>query len=148
MRELEKREIPEKIRRLVASSGTIPTCENSGVTWPRIEPGSTWWEASFLTSQPPRALHPMRVIEVSRKQRRNKRAEETGEPRENPPTNGIVRHDSDMRKTGVTRPGIEPGSPWWENSSQMVSCFAESHSHTYLHRVTAPPTGIQAHDKC
>ncbi|KAJ8867221.1 hypothetical protein PR048_031019 [Dryococelus australis] len=36
--------------------------------------------------------------------------------RENPPTNGIVQHDSHMRKSGVTRPGTEPGSPWWEAS--------------------------------
>ncbi|KAJ8889047.1 hypothetical protein PR048_008541 [Dryococelus australis] len=41
---------------------------------------------------------------------------ETGNLRENPLTNGIVRHDSHMRKSGVTRPGIEPGSPWWEAS--------------------------------
>ncbi|KAJ8890949.1 hypothetical protein PR048_010458 [Dryococelus australis] len=41
-------------------------------------------------------------------QRRNERAWETGDPRENPLTNGIVRHHS--------RPGIEPGSPWWEAS--------------------------------
>ncbi|KAJ8878801.1 hypothetical protein PR048_019387 [Dryococelus australis] len=57
------------------------------------------------------------VIEVSREQRWNKRARETGDPRENPPTNGIVRHDSHMRKSGVTQPGIEPGSPWWEAST-------------------------------
>ncbi|KAJ8868063.1 hypothetical protein PR048_031872 [Dryococelus australis] len=37
-------------------------------------------------------------------------------PRENPSINGIVRHDIHMRKTGVTRPGIEPGSHWWEAS--------------------------------
>ncbi|KAJ8895272.1 hypothetical protein PR048_000597 [Dryococelus australis] len=36
----------------------------------------------------------------------------TGDPRENPPTNGIVWHEPHMRKSGVTRPGIEPGSPW------------------------------------
>ncbi|KAJ8870437.1 hypothetical protein PR048_029459 [Dryococelus australis] len=42
--------------------------------------------------------------------------EETGDTRGNPPTNGIVQHDSNMRKSGVTRPGIEPGSPWWEAS--------------------------------
>ncbi|KAJ8882984.1 hypothetical protein PR048_014823 [Dryococelus australis] len=29
---------------------------------------------------------------------------------------GIVRHDTHIRKSGVTRPGIEPGSPWWEAS--------------------------------
>ncbi|KAJ8871042.1 hypothetical protein PR048_027346 [Dryococelus australis] len=49
--------------------------------------------------------HPMRVLEA------NIRKGETGDPRESPPTNGIVRHDSDMRKSGVTQPGIEPGSP-------------------------------------
>ncbi|KAJ8867519.1 hypothetical protein PR048_031321 [Dryococelus australis] len=43
-------------------------------------------------------------------------AGETGDLRENPPTNGIVRHDSHMRESGVIRPGIEPGSPWLEAS--------------------------------
>ncbi|KAJ8865566.1 hypothetical protein PR048_033086 [Dryococelus australis] len=42
----------------------------------------------------------MRVIEVSMEQRRNERACEMGDPRENPPTNGIVRHDSHLRKSG------------------------------------------------
>ncbi|KAJ8876067.1 hypothetical protein PR048_023975 [Dryococelus australis] len=37
--------------------------------------------------------------------------------RENPPTSAIVRHDSHLRKYGVNRPGIEPGSPCWEASS-------------------------------
>ncbi|KAJ8867210.1 hypothetical protein PR048_031005 [Dryococelus australis] len=46
-----KREIPEKTRRLTASSGTIPNCE-SPVTRPGIEPGLHWWEASSLTAQP------------------------------------------------------------------------------------------------
>ncbi|KAJ8871892.1 hypothetical protein PR048_028232 [Dryococelus australis] len=49
-------------------------------------------------------------------QRRNERAWETGYPREDPPTNCIVRHNSHMRKSGVTQPGIRPGSPWWEAS--------------------------------
>ncbi|KAJ8894054.1 hypothetical protein PR048_006664 [Dryococelus australis] len=39
-----------------ASSGTIPTYKNTGVTWPGIEPGSSWWEVSILASQPPRPL--------------------------------------------------------------------------------------------
>ncbi|KAJ8891162.1 hypothetical protein PR048_010677 [Dryococelus australis] len=60
---------------------------------------------------------PMRVIVVSMEQRRNAREGEKGDPRENPPTSGIVRHDSHLRKSGVTRPEIEPGSPWWEASS-------------------------------
>ncbi|KAJ8875171.1 hypothetical protein PR048_023066 [Dryococelus australis] len=49
----------------------------------------------------------MEVSEVSMEQRRNAR-----DPRENPPINGIVQHDSHMRKSGVTRPGIEPRSSW------------------------------------
>ncbi|KAJ8875178.1 hypothetical protein PR048_023073 [Dryococelus australis] len=48
--------------------------------------------------------------------RLNERAGETGDPRENPPTSSIVRHDSHLRKSGVTRPGIEPGSTSWEAS--------------------------------
>ncbi|KAJ8891031.1 hypothetical protein PR048_010540 [Dryococelus australis] len=43
-------------------------------------------------------------------------AGETGDPRASPPINGIVRRESHRRKSGVTRPGIEPGSPSWEVS--------------------------------
>ncbi|KAJ8865749.1 hypothetical protein PR048_033270 [Dryococelus australis] len=42
-------------------------------------------------------------------------------PEKTPPTNGIARHGSNMRKSGVTRPGIEPGSPWWEASGLTVA---------------------------
>ncbi|KAJ8865968.1 hypothetical protein PR048_033492 [Dryococelus australis] len=59
---------------------------------------------------------PIRGIEVSIEQRRNEGAGKTGDHRENPPTNGTARHDSRLRRSGVTRPGIEPGSPWWEAS--------------------------------
>ncbi|KAJ8881970.1 hypothetical protein PR048_018458 [Dryococelus australis] len=45
VRALEKREIPKKIRRPAASSGTIPTCENPEAAPPIIEPGSAKWEA-------------------------------------------------------------------------------------------------------
>ncbi|KAJ8881015.1 hypothetical protein PR048_017488 [Dryococelus australis] len=38
MKEQGKREIPEKIRRSAASSSTLPTCKNPGVTRPEIEP--------------------------------------------------------------------------------------------------------------
>ncbi|KAJ8888656.1 hypothetical protein PR048_008148 [Dryococelus australis] len=40
--------------------------------------------------------------------RRNAREGETGAPRENPPTNGIVRQDSHLRKFGSDQLGIEP----------------------------------------
>ncbi|KAJ8876039.1 hypothetical protein PR048_023947 [Dryococelus australis] len=49
-------------------------------------------------------LAPMRSIEVRMEQRRNERAGETRDPRENLLTNGIVRHDSHMRKSFGTRP--------------------------------------------
>ncbi|KAJ8884344.1 hypothetical protein PR048_016201 [Dryococelus australis] len=53
----------------------------------------------------------------------NERAEEKGNTRENPPTSGIVRHDSHLRISAVTRPGIEPGSPWWQNVlSKSIHC--------------------------
>ncbi|KAJ8882819.1 hypothetical protein PR048_014633 [Dryococelus australis] len=51
--------------------------------------------------------------------------------KENPPTSDIVRHDSDSRKSGVNRPAIEPGSPWWEASS-----------------LTAQPLWPQARNEC
>ncbi|KAJ8888799.1 hypothetical protein PR048_008291 [Dryococelus australis] len=47
-----RREIPERTRRPMASSGTIPTYVNP-VTRPGIEPGSPWCEASVLIAQPP-----------------------------------------------------------------------------------------------
>ncbi|KAJ8871417.1 hypothetical protein PR048_027734 [Dryococelus australis] len=49
-----KREINKKTRRPAASSSTIPTCENPGVTQPGIELVYPWWEASSLTAQPTR----------------------------------------------------------------------------------------------
>ncbi|KAJ8870546.1 hypothetical protein PR048_029569 [Dryococelus australis] len=49
-----KREIPEKTRRPAASSGTIPTCGNPGVTQLGIEPGSHLWEASIPVVVGPR----------------------------------------------------------------------------------------------
>ncbi|KAJ8883204.1 hypothetical protein PR048_015044 [Dryococelus australis] len=50
---------------------------------------------------------PIRVNEVSIEQRQNERAGETGYPRENTSTNGIVRYNSHMRKSGDCR-GLKP----------------------------------------
>ncbi|KAJ8892343.1 hypothetical protein PR048_004923 [Dryococelus australis] len=52
-----EREIPEKTHRPAALSGTIPTYEIPGVTRLGVEPGSPWWEASRLTTQPRRPHH-------------------------------------------------------------------------------------------
>ncbi|KAJ8888434.1 hypothetical protein PR048_007924 [Dryococelus australis] len=54
----------------------------------------------------------LRADEASMERRRNVKAGEAGDPREDPPTSGIFRHDSHLRKSGVARPGIEPISPW------------------------------------
>ncbi|KAJ8870272.1 hypothetical protein PR048_029293 [Dryococelus australis] len=64
-----KREIPEKTQLPTASSGTIPTCENS-VTRPGIEHGSSWWEASVLIAQPPWPLSITALVHLSAASRR------------------------------------------------------------------------------
>ncbi|KAJ8869531.1 hypothetical protein PR048_028522 [Dryococelus australis] len=51
-------------------------------------------------------FEPIRVIDVSMEPCRNGRAGETGVPRENPPTNGIVQHDSHIQESGVTCGGL------------------------------------------
>ncbi|KAJ8885849.1 hypothetical protein PR048_012055 [Dryococelus australis] len=73
------------------------------------------WRSSILSSPLSDRLSKT-SIEVSMEQRRKERAGETGDPRESPPTSGIARYDSHLRKSGVNRQGIEPGSPWWEAS--------------------------------
>ncbi|KAJ8871007.1 hypothetical protein PR048_027310 [Dryococelus australis] len=51
--------------------------------------------------QSPSSTLKTRVIEMGMEQRRNERAGETGDLRENPPTNGIVRHHSHMRMSNL-----------------------------------------------
>ncbi|KAJ8881075.1 hypothetical protein PR048_017548 [Dryococelus australis] len=60
MLERGKRDIPEKTHQPVASSGTIPACENSAATPPGIEPGSPWPSPPWLrsvTAVPRQAIH-------------------------------------------------------------------------------------------
>ncbi|KAJ8871520.1 hypothetical protein PR048_027842 [Dryococelus australis] len=60
---------------------------------------------------------PLSFTMLIMEQRCSARAGETGEPGENPPTNGIVRHDSHSLKIRCDAwPGIEPSSLWWEES--------------------------------
>ncbi|KAJ8875648.1 hypothetical protein PR048_023545 [Dryococelus australis] len=57
---------------------------------------------------------------------RNEGAEETGYPRENSPTNHIVRHDSHMRESGVTGRGpcnFEVYSPHDENTARQFGAL-------------------------
>ncbi|KAJ8895461.1 hypothetical protein PR048_000794 [Dryococelus australis] len=61
-----------------------------------------------------KSREPMSVIEVSMGQRRNERVGETGDPREKPEVlSGTI---PTCKNSGVTRPGIEPDSPWPEAS--------------------------------
>ncbi|KAJ8888931.1 hypothetical protein PR048_008425 [Dryococelus australis] len=117
-----------KIIRDRGDSGSITSGVSQTRVSAQVKRGSRCWPAGFLRDLPfsppllsltvpsprftPSALRPQPVIEVSMEQRRNEREGETGDHQENPPTNCIVWHDSHMRKSGVTRPGIEPGSPW------------------------------------
>ncbi|KAJ8871328.1 hypothetical protein PR048_027645 [Dryococelus australis] len=52
----------------------------------------------------------MRVIEVSMDDGMKGRGSGRSPKKKTPSTNGIVRLDSQMRKSGVARPGMEPGS--------------------------------------
>ncbi|KAJ8867373.1 hypothetical protein PR048_031174 [Dryococelus australis] len=69
---------------------------------------------------------------------------ETEDPREGPPTNGIARQSSHMRKSGVSRPGIEPGSPRWE-TSRLTAHPPQPHltsrlGHVHAHRCNSENT--------
>ncbi|KAJ8890125.1 hypothetical protein PR048_009632 [Dryococelus australis] len=70
------------------SPGVIP--ENHG------RPKSGWLNRE---SNPGRPECESMMIEVNMVRRRNEGTGETGDPRENSPTNGIVRHDSHLRKS-------------------------------------------------
>ncbi|KAJ8867642.1 hypothetical protein PR048_031445, partial [Dryococelus australis] len=105
-------ETPEKIHRPAASIRERPSTG--------IEPGSPWWEASSLTTIPPRPLLRSNVqhscwsysraatspeaeilVPVVMEQRLNARWGRSPKKKKNPsPTSGIVRHDSHLRKSG------------------------------------------------
>ncbi|KAJ8898081.1 hypothetical protein PR048_003441 [Dryococelus australis] len=58
-------------------------------------------------------LHPTRVMRDEDGAAPECKGGETADPQENPPSNGIARHDSHMGN-----PGIEPSSPRWEATTQ------------------------------
>ncbi|KAJ8883928.1 hypothetical protein PR048_015783 [Dryococelus australis] len=82
---------------------------------------------------------PKWVIEVSMEQHPNERAGGTEDAQENPPINGIVRHDYYMRKSGVTLPGIEPGL-------RRASTGVQGREETGEPRENALNSGIVRHD--
>ncbi|KAJ8877021.1 hypothetical protein PR048_021473 [Dryococelus australis] len=119
MKERGKHEILEKTRRLAASFGTIPSCENGseptgdctrfalvGARTGREIPLSA---TGSVGDDPPRHLLPKKIHSLPRRAPRSSRgmidsgeswAGEMREPRESLPTSGIVRHDSHVRKSG------------------------------------------------
>ncbi|KAJ8892556.1 hypothetical protein PR048_005137 [Dryococelus australis] len=77
-----------------------------GFLWfSEIPPGECWdWSqtkamADSIPTLPQSLFPPMRVIEVNMDRHWNEGVGETGDPREDPPTNGIVRHDSHLRQS-------------------------------------------------
>ncbi|KAJ8870512.1 hypothetical protein PR048_029535 [Dryococelus australis] len=74
-----------------------------------------------------RSSEPMRVIEVSMERAGMKRREETGEPRENPLTNGIVQHNSHMRKSGGG--GYTSGLPSLAHAREAMTTSRQAWSH-------------------
>ncbi|KAJ8871529.1 hypothetical protein PR048_027851 [Dryococelus australis] len=87
-----------------------------------------------------RRTNPMRVIEVNLEWRRNEMAGETGDPSENPPTNGIVRHHYHLRK---------PGSPWWKASVLIAQppWYQVLMDNTHLHITTTTHRHAQILEK-
>ncbi|KAJ8875400.1 hypothetical protein PR048_023295 [Dryococelus australis] len=77
-----------------ALSGTSPTCENPE----KLKTIKNSYKEYRVSEEIWTALNIEVLIEVSMEQRRNEEPGETGDPRENPPTNGIIRHDSYMQK--------------------------------------------------
>ncbi|KAJ8869204.1 hypothetical protein PR048_030776 [Dryococelus australis] len=72
-----------------------------------------------------------RGSEVSMEQYRNGRMVEVGYPRENPPTSGIIRHDTHMRKSGGSPTGNRnqstaesenPGTVWFRRGLNPDHC--------------------------
>ncbi|KAJ8885947.1 hypothetical protein PR048_012153 [Dryococelus australis] len=95
-----KREIPKKPIDQRHLQKQFLCMENPGATLPGTEASSHWWEASTLAAKSPRPTITEGKLLASVEQRRNGRAWESEDPRVNPPTSGIVRHDSHMRKPG------------------------------------------------
>ncbi|KAJ8872059.1 hypothetical protein PR048_025660 [Dryococelus australis] len=66
-------------------------------------------------------------------ERRNSRAGEKGDPLENPPTNGIVQHDSHMRKPGVTRFAFVGGEQ--ANRSKTTKKISSAKLNEQIHKL-------------
>ncbi|KAJ8895116.1 hypothetical protein PR048_000441 [Dryococelus australis] len=106
-------------RSITGGACGIAKCGRPCHTPPRLSIPTTlqnycWCRRTYFVNS---EAHP-KLVNVRMEQRRNEVAGLVkGDTLENPLTSGIVRHDSHMRKSRVSRLGIEPCSPWWEASS-------------------------------
>ncbi|KAJ8872476.1 hypothetical protein PR048_026082 [Dryococelus australis] len=83
------------------------------------------YPAVYTFPRPRKTLSPSRRSEVSMEQRRNARAEETGDPREKPTACGIVHHDSQMQKSGSVPIGYRIGLSRWCRGGGVRVCGTE-----------------------
>ncbi|KAJ8881411.1 hypothetical protein PR048_017892 [Dryococelus australis] len=115
--------------RVTTDEGSPRSPDNAQAPLLILRPFYTYFQppACLLTPRMKKAMRLMAMTvlhkadeyttEVRIELRRMAKAGETVDRRENPPTSGIVRHDSHMRKSRGDPPGIGDGSPWWEANS-------------------------------
>ncbi|KAJ8874073.1 hypothetical protein PR048_024914 [Dryococelus australis] len=134
------------VRRACGGPGSIPAAA--------IDVGRTARRVAGDTCPLHAVVQPMRAIEVSIKQRLNERAGEAGDPRENPLTDGIVRHDSHMRKSGdQARPGIEPAwyvvlFPYYAEAMNFPYSVGGYRLFTEKSALSKAPLKIYLHKRC
>ncbi|KAJ8895986.1 hypothetical protein PR048_001327 [Dryococelus australis] len=101
---LERRLAPSRVKSSISKTSYLTTPK----TKPNpIQSSPTASESKFLKE----TFVGVPNTVVSMEKCRNEGAGGMGDIREYPPASGIIRHDSHMLNSGVTRPGIEPGSP-------------------------------------
>ncbi|KAJ8873984.1 hypothetical protein PR048_024824 [Dryococelus australis] len=91
--------------------------QKSWGTQPGIAPGSPWWGGGDYSN-----YYTTAVSEMSMDERQNVTEGETGDPRVNTPTSGIVRHDSHFRKSDSVPAGesLELRNDWMMQQSFEV----------------------------
>ncbi|KAJ8873476.1 hypothetical protein PR048_024294 [Dryococelus australis] len=123
--------IPRTTKRFCVSSTTLGYRSlNATLLLRRDSPESGHWLLNVPVGALQRPHHCPRAISFScagnmnMKRHRYEEAGVTGDPRENPPTNGIVRHDSHLRKSGSPwreASGLTAQPPWARTEQCLVS---------------------------
>ncbi|KAJ8867607.1 hypothetical protein PR048_031409 [Dryococelus australis] len=109
----EKQEIPKKTCQPAALSGTIPTCENSGVTPLGIKPCLRRFGRLLMRSQEP--IKVKRAGNGAVPECKGEGKWEISKKTRRPVVlSGKI---PTCKNPGVTRTGTEPSSPWWKVNS-------------------------------